>query len=51
VIIVPSQMPASTVARVGSFVYGNLTLLLQAAPGPKYQAAFATAYGAGAMGH
>jgi hypothetical protein len=26
---------------------GNLTLLPQAAPGPKYKAAFATAYGAG----
>jgi integrase len=25
----------------------EVTLLLQAAPGPKYQAAFATAYGAG----
>jgi hypothetical protein len=44
-------LPASTVARIGSFVYGNLTLVLPAVPGPKYKAAFVTARGAGAMGH
>jgi hypothetical protein len=44
-------MPASIVARVGSFVYGNLTPLQQAAPAAKVPSGIATAYCAGAMGH